>query len=154
KGNAPPGKDDVFREVAQRRDNSLTQFATLALWAARKHGVDTKDALARIENHFRVSQREDGTWEYTTGPPSIRHDSMTCAGRLGLAAGRGLKPAKSGLNDQAINRGLTHLGQVMAADAGPTEDDLARRKKYPTEIRALMREQAALQKKYAPKVEA
>src|SRR5262249_42932411 len=45
-------------------DNSNTQFATLALWAGRRYGVPTQEALKRTEARFRTSQATDGTWGY------------------------------------------------------------------------------------------
>ena len=45
-------------------DNSNTQFATLALWVARRHGLPVDHALARIDSRFRHSQGADGGWGY------------------------------------------------------------------------------------------
>jgi hypothetical protein len=69
-------------------DNSNTQFALLALWSAKKHGVPVKRSLEMAETRFRQSQRPDGSWAYDSGS-SKWMDSMTCAGLLGLAAGHG-----------------------------------------------------------------
>jgi hypothetical protein len=79
-------------------DNSNTQFATLALWVARRHGLPVDRAVARIEARFRTSQNADGGWSYFymaagPGPVAVIHDgssaAMTCAGLLGLAVGQG-----------------------------------------------------------------
>ena len=43
-------------------DNSNTQFAVLALWVARRHGLPVEQALARIDARFRTSQNADGGW--------------------------------------------------------------------------------------------
>ncbi len=51
-------------------DNSNTQFATVALWVARRHGLPVDLALGRINQRYRASQNADGGWAYTpvTGP--------------------------------------------------------------------------------------
>src|SRR5262249_37763194 len=72
-------------------DNSNTQFAILALWAARRHGVPMERTLHLVALRFRTSQNQDGTWAYAYrfgggnpgGPP------MTCVGLLGLAVAHG-----------------------------------------------------------------
>ena len=71
-------------------DNSNTQFAVLAIWLARKHGVPVESALDLIEQRFIRSQNpRTGGWSYGggigaegTGPGS---PSMHCAGLIGLA---------------------------------------------------------------------
>jgi hypothetical protein len=54
-------------------DHSNTQFATLALWIARRHmvSVEVREALARVDQHFRAVQAKDGSWSYHP-PPVIR----------------------------------------------------------------------------------
>jgi hypothetical protein len=122
-------------------DNSNTQFATLALWVGRRHGLPVERALARVEARFRVSQGPDGGWGYLPpigpmgGPqgafvPSTA--SMTCAGLLGLAVARGAalemkKPAGGAARDPgkdpSIKRALLALGSVIGqpiALRGPT----------------------------------
>jgi hypothetical protein len=105
-----PGKPLTFQATFGHEDNSLTQFVILALWSAQKYGVPAHRSLAMAEARFRASQNPDGTWAYTwvkqpvpawnpprgTGQPAqrIRYDradSMTCAGLLGLAVGRGVR---------------------------------------------------------------
>jgi hypothetical protein len=73
-------------------DNSNTQFATLALWVARRHGLPVEPALKRVEARFRTTQNADGGWSYfDRNSPIMRTRmggstaSMTCAGLLGLA---------------------------------------------------------------------
>lgn len=74
-----------------RDDNSNTQFAILALWVSRRHGLPVDPALARAERHFRRTQNADGGWGYLTDMFLGRSSSpaMTCAGLLGLAMGYG-----------------------------------------------------------------
>jgi hypothetical protein len=94
-------------------DNSNTQFATLALWVGRRHGLPVERALARVDARFRASQMDDGGWAYAANffrPPMgwagagapVRGDrpmmlppgmgsmaSMTCAGLMCLAIADG-----------------------------------------------------------------
>lgn len=73
-------------------DNSNTQFAVLALWLARKHGVPVDAALDLVERRFLATQTRTGGWPYN-GPaagavaPAAAEGSpsMICAGLLGLA---------------------------------------------------------------------
>ncbi|MCI0459978.1 MAG: hypothetical protein L0Z62_23755 [Gemmataceae bacterium] len=96
--------------VAQwHEDNSLSQFVLLALWATQRHGVPAERSLAFTEARFRASQNDEGTWGYTWGV-NLRSDSMTCAGLLGLAVGRG----------------ISHEAKQPGAPAQPEKKDLAR----------------------------
>ena len=111
-------------------DNSNTQFATFALWVARRHQLKVESALSGVERHFRHSQNADGGWSYS--PVLVGSTaSMTCAGLLGLGIGHGVAilrsrgasarspPADFG-QDPAVRRGLLFLGGVFqpALDAG------------------------------------
>jgi hypothetical protein len=114
-------------------DNSNTQFATLALWIARRHDIPVDDTMAGVEARFRNSQHPDGSWSYQlqqrTGTPA-----MTCAGLLALAAAHGLqdavlrterakgskqaptnksKPARDPGKDPAVRKGLVALGSSI-----------------------------------------
>jgi len=80
-------------------DNSNTQFAILALWVSRRHGLPADKALLRVYERFHASQNADGGWSYTSamGPSAVMMGrmggstpAMTCAGLLGLAAGHGV----------------------------------------------------------------
>lgn len=84
-------------------DNSNTQFAILALWVGRRHGVPAEMALARVDRRFRKTQNSDGGWAYNpaarpqAGQPQVGQPpgeestpTMTCAGLLGLAIAHGL----------------------------------------------------------------
>jgi hypothetical protein len=85
-------------------DNSNTQLAILALWAARRHGVPLERTIAWVVKRFRTSQQADGHWGYHyPGPGLVKPThSMTCAGLLGLAIGLGLtNEAKSKSGKQA-----------------------------------------------------
>ncbi len=76
-------------------DNSNTQFAALALWVARRHGLPIDRAVRRLDARFRSSQNQDGGWGYHFHVMAGRgggHSTapMTCAGLLGLAVSHGV----------------------------------------------------------------
>jgi hypothetical protein len=126
-------------------DNSNTQFATLALWIARRHHIPVDKTLAFTESRFRRSQNNDGGWGYhafAIGPMASSTASMTCAGLLALAVGhgvsrqavlhtetaRGNEAARSRAaslpdprQDRAVRRGMEFLSKTMepALKAGP-----------------------------------
>jgi hypothetical protein len=130
-------------------DNSNTQFATLALWIARRHHVKVDAALRAVENRFRKSQNADGGWGYKSfasggmmgGLMTNSTASMTCAGLLGLAVGYGvstpalhtnIKPKAGGDTDKenpelprdaAVNRGLDLLARVLQPALRGDDDD-------------------------------
>jgi hypothetical protein len=80
-------------------DNSNTQFAVLALWVARRNGLDTMadNTLARVAGRFRRDVVRTGPdsagWGYF-GPDDGDKSptpSMTCAGLIGLAVDAGVQ---------------------------------------------------------------
>jgi hypothetical protein len=119
-------------------DNSNTQFATLAVWVARRHGIQADNALTAVKTRFHQSQQPDGGWPYLwlragSTPP------MTCAGLLGLAAGHAAAsqatlrtqsekkktegqqaeaPELKPLRDPAINGGFAFLGEWIDGRGG------------------------------------
>jgi hypothetical protein len=117
-------------------DNSNTQFAILALWTARRHGVPMDRSLALILKRFQTSQNQDGSWGYTYsyagGVPEGA--AMTCVGLLGLAIGHGFaveaegkdagakKPGAEGARDWRLLNGFValsrHIGQPTGKMAG------------------------------------
>jgi hypothetical protein len=129
-----------------RSDNSNTQFALLALWAARRHGVPTEQALLAAYDRFVLTQCSDGGWEYfaksinarAPGSPLTANASstntMTCVGLLALAMGHGVSPELDGakskdgnepvikpaLGDAKIRKALAALGRHIGhpVDAG------------------------------------
>jgi len=125
------GSGGVVQDIGS--DNSNTQFATLALWVARKHGLPVDAALARVEARFRRSQNPDGGWGYGAPLPGFTSDStapMTCAGLLGLTVGHGVTvaiakdkdpDAKGGRDvakDPAVGRGLLALNTAVGRPVG------------------------------------
>jgi hypothetical protein len=121
-------------------DNSNTQFATLALWVARRYGIPVDNALRKVETRFRTSQHEDGGWGYfdrgmMVGPMAASTASMTCAGLLGLAVAdarvsealrerkRNAKPTRDINKDPIVRKGLYALSTVI----GQPQDRAGRR---------------------------
>lgn len=71
-------------------DNSNTQFSLLALWAARRHGVPSDQAIIIVHDRFAYTQNADGGWAYETNRESSH--TMTAVGLIGLAMGHGISP--------------------------------------------------------------
>ncbi len=110
-------------------DNSNTQFATLALWVGRRHGLPIAEAVARVEARFRGSQNGDGGWGYKSSSSGHGHKddstgTMTCAGLLGLAVAHGNalervqakdRPGLAGAidRDRSLQAGLAALGSAI-----------------------------------------
>jgi hypothetical protein len=123
----PKGRTDLSPD---RTDNSNTQFAVLALGAARRHGVPLDYPLGLVELRFRLSETAAG-WHYYWRPAVPRgYGSMTCAGLLGLAVGGAAaqeKPAPERKESPArpahsgIAWGLKVLGAYLAY---PTDRNL------------------------------
>lgn len=103
--------------------NSMTQFALLSLWGARKHGVPVRPALLAAAVSFHGTQKRNGTWNYHLQP--ILHDSNTCAGLLALAMEKTLREDVEFSPDIAVDppanpkvatqrtRGFGHLATVI-----------------------------------------
>jgi hypothetical protein len=119
----------MFRTDEADTDNSNTQFAILALWAARRHDVPTDYAILTAYRRFIVTQNEDGGWGYARKNINGSSEPMTCAGLLALAMGHGAAPEFSKFNPQnpkdsvvrpalqhaEIQRGLKLLSGVIKA---------------------------------------
>lgn len=137
---APPqgGPGGAPLPGAGMSDNSNTQFATLALWVGRRHGLPVDSALARIDTRYRRGQSRDGTWDYfsagvqpmggafvpATAPPSA---AMTCSALIGLAVAHGVshdpdrKKGQAPLDparDPVLQKGLLALGTAIGAPGG------------------------------------
>jgi hypothetical protein len=107
-------------------DNSNTQFALLALWAAGRHGVPTERALALTARHFRATQHERGGWGYQKKPNDAPYSAMTAAGLIALGVGHGLairlnpdEANRARVDDPAIRRGMTALTEYLGVPLGP-----------------------------------
>jgi hypothetical protein len=103
-------------------DNSNTQFALLALWAARRHGIPVERAFALAEKRLRSTQQANGGWGYKIPPPNFKLSlpetsatpQMTCCGLIGLALAYGANTAKGKMSeDKAIVNGLKAIAAVI-----------------------------------------
>lgn len=95
-------------------DNSNAQFAVLACWICRRHGVAMDDTILKADRYFRLTiNQADGGWGYTPGSRST--PAMTCAGLIALAAERGISLQRS----QAAPSGKR---KAPARQDGPPQD--------------------------------
>ncbi|HEY7426465.1 MAG TPA: HEAT repeat domain-containing protein [Gemmataceae bacterium] len=139
-------------------DNSNTQFASLALWVGRRHGLPIDAALIRLDRYFRSSQQQDGGWPYmyTPRPPGLAPNapwplgvsstaSMTCAGLLGLAIvdGASLERVKERKPDAKVPdiskdahliNGLQALGVVIGNPIGEPRPGVALPQPQPGQV--------------------
>jgi hypothetical protein len=136
-----PGK--LPADIAARlpADNSNTQFASLALWVGRRHGLPVEKAITLLDRRFRGTQLEDGGWTYLPmspspmpgnmgRPPGMGSEAaMTCAGVLALAIADGatleyLREHKPDAKvpdirkDQNLRRALEALSTVIENPKG------------------------------------
>src|SRR5262249_31984069 len=111
----PQNKPDSPVQGGGTSDNSNTQFAVLALWAAQKHGVPMDRTLYLIVKRFRSSQGAGGGWNYGYAKGGAGETpAMTCAGLVALAIGHGLagdkqdreEGAKGAVRDEQILKGF------------------------------------------------
>src|SRR5258708_23993707 len=95
----------------KKTDNSNTQFALLAMWAARRHGVPVERTLNLLAHRFRTSQNVDGGWSYNykEGGGLPEAPPMVCCGLLGLALGHGIQ------YDADLKEMRTFLGGAVQA---------------------------------------
>jgi hypothetical protein len=138
--------------LKDRDDNSIGQFATLALWAARKHGVPVRPCLQPVEARYRPRQRGDGSWQYNEMVPFAR-DTSTCAGLIGLAVARGVEaeaqpsqgkpPADDITRDPAVQNGLRYLANIIGKTQNLSEAEQTRRRQHTERIERLMRQMEA-----------
>ncbi len=109
-----------------KSDNSNTQFALLALWAARRYDLPLDPPLQLVARRFRNSQAPDGQWYYMPDRPMVNYPNatMTAAGLLGLAVGYGLdndtKIKSSMADDAVLQGGLKRLAEKI----GKPGDDI------------------------------
>jgi hypothetical protein len=126
----PSVPDFVAREITKRGgrdgfphievdDNSNTQFAILALWAARRHDVPMALSLAMLDRRFRNSQLASGAWAYNKSGAVFSYDTMTCVGLLALGVSHGSfrevmrVDGKQLFADPAVQKGLQALGRTL-----------------------------------------
>ncbi len=115
-------------------DNSNTHFATVGLWAARRHEVPTERSFALLNRRFRTSQAADGSWGYTYSSEgkSGGSSALTCVALLGLAIGHALDLDKNDNarpeQDPKVLKAFKVLGGRVGAPTGfvgnrPTHKD-------------------------------
>jgi hypothetical protein len=101
-------------------DNSNTQFATLALWAATRYDLPLERSLHALARRFQNSQAPDGTWKYHTAVTGWATPAMTGAGLLGLAVGHGVSAGTEKVKDPLVEKGFralaVHIGKPFGAD--------------------------------------
>jgi hypothetical protein len=102
------------RDPVGASDNSNTQFALLALWCARRHGLPVEGAYAAAEQRLRVTQfPANGGWSYQ--PPGGSPDlQMTCCGLIGLALAEGTNKSDPA-RDRAIYAGLEFVTRQVGS---------------------------------------
>jgi hypothetical protein len=116
----PSGVGNIDEPIHQphstttRSDNSNTQFAILAIWAATKYQIPTQRTLELVVKRFRESQSADGGWVYgyTKGGGGDGTPAMTCSGLAGLAVGFGMSDVKQVArkeDEQLVKRGFRCL---------------------------------------------
>jgi hypothetical protein len=116
-------------------DLSNTQFALVALWVARRHGVPVERAYALAEERLRRTQHPAGTWAYLqfdSGNPRALGNfvhycsptaQMTCAGLMGLAMAHGIsendkKPKREMSKDPSILKALKAILPIVGTPTG------------------------------------
>jgi hypothetical protein len=121
----PPNQPDEF--FRNGGDNSNSQFAILALWAARGQGLPLDRTLALMVRRFRATQNPNGSWDYDTHRIANMqgNPTMTCAGLLGVAVGHGLaadggKQKERPGQDDAIKKAVEHVAQSIHFDPKAT----------------------------------
>ena len=109
---------------------SNTQFAMLALWGARKHGLPVRNTLLATAGHFHTTQLPKGNWSYgdANWPQSALSTSSTCAGLIALAIEKALLedeefvrlPQKNGDGKQKAdgNKAFAYLAQTINRKKG------------------------------------
>ena len=101
-------------------DLSLTQFAVLGLWVARKHHLPVDRSLLLAEAHVRSCQAADGGWAYSGMMGTT--DSMTCSGLMELAVGRAVGQPQGGKTETAdpqFEKGIQYLAELFDRGVSP-----------------------------------
>ncbi|HVR83865.1 MAG TPA: hypothetical protein VMU54_06095 [Planctomycetota bacterium] len=127
-----PGKDlklppPVRGTAKMSGDNSNTQYAVLALFAASRAAVVVPKApWLEVEKWFETKQNPDGGWGYDSaevpGVGRVTTDastgSMTTAALTGLIVSK-FYLGKDWKNDASVTRGLDWLGKFFAVNVNP-----------------------------------
>src|SRR6185437_12965349 len=106
-------------------DNSNTQFATLALWAARRHDLPLIPTFRLIVRRFECSQSADGTWSYAYRFGGAIRQTLpatnTGAGLLGLAIGCAEIPTEKNEQTRREKQIVYGLAVLSGVIGDPTE---------------------------------
>ena len=156
-GRFRPGSISVPNQYFSPADNSIGQFATLALWAVRKHGVPVGPTLHECAAHYRRTLRPEGNWSYRPQSPFMK-DTATCAGLIALAVQNGLqddeqnkgspasvnapKEGKKGIDpaqDPLAIKALGHLERVIGKKADVSDKTRDTRFKHNVDFEALLK---------------
>ncbi len=119
------------REEGQKNrrggDNSNAQYGLLGVWAAElaQAGAEIPDQYWRVVmNHWLLTQRPDGGWNYRPGDESNSRGTMTAAGvaSLFVCLDNSFEEAFISCNapphDQAIQRGLDWFDRNFSSGGG------------------------------------
>jgi hypothetical protein len=118
----PP--DSQEKVILATTDNSNTQFAVLALWAARRHDVPLSRTLLLIARRFDSCQNINGSWDYhyQFGGSNKEGPAVTAVGLIGLAVGHGLLSdipgVEAGRKDPRIVGGFVALNRYVGVPTG------------------------------------
>jgi hypothetical protein len=118
----PLTQTDAVLLAADRDDLSNTQFAVLALWVARRHGLPLGPVLTLAARAYRKAQQPSGAWEYASLHVAYNATS-TCSGLLALAVERGLQERpKKAEDDDALQKGFRSLSGTVGVSY-PASDE-------------------------------
>ena len=118
-------------------DNSQTQFALLALWGSRRHGLPVRPALLAAATRFHETQNPAGFWTYEGGDTNKFIDSNTCAGLIALAMEKTLREDKKFQGpdgddlpadpqaDAQRDKAFAHLAKVIGRSGAAAADGFA-----------------------------
>jgi hypothetical protein len=123
----------MVEDPQHKTDNSNTQFAILALWAAQRYDVPVDRTLRLLVRRFQVTQNANGGWDYwfflgggdnqaERGPGPT--PQMAAVGLLGLAVGHGLAAPARGADhrgrpkDPTILKGFVALTTAIGQPTG------------------------------------
>lgn len=124
----------VVEVESKRTDNSNSQFAMLALWVGRRHGIPMTRTLNLIAKRYQTSQNENGSWgyRYKFGGGEGGSPAMICVGLLGMAISHGLAvehgakpgaaPPKKAAPDPRIILGFLALDPHIGDPTGKVRD--------------------------------
>jgi hypothetical protein len=110
-GGGATWKREELRPPNANQDLSSTQLATLALFSARRFGVEVKPDVWFDIVEFTLSHQEP------TGPERERHDPGYKAGASGYAAGVTAAPKKDRARGFFYLKGSTEPGEALASGA-------------------------------------